>query len=386
MKYLVYLMLLIVCHADKSLKVDIYPGFGWDHLRFIDMSPIFDVSNFNDSDVFQSCIELIPLHENKIETGSTVIDAFDVRSADHGMTVSVGGSGAFKGVKISGSYSHEYQQLKQQQGEEKTVTLRNHIDYLMVDVILQQKCPLHPQVKKDLIELAKYITTDQPLRATYAAQLFVKKYGTHFISRLQLGGSISEDDYVSHTKFYASENEKRLHKAAAEVSFLDTYSLKTSFGSSQNNTEVNQHRQDINRKVIHSKGGDVFIAGKHLEDWQESVNARPAIIRRAIENMTYLIQSDNIPELTDVALGQVRQKINDAVNTYVEMNVVRGCMHRDSPSFNWVANIDDGSCAPTSQMSQFGGFVRSCAEQEGLTPYVFHFGRARLHLNRLIFF
>ena len=185
-----------------------------------------------------------------------------------------------------------------------------------------------------------------------------------------MGGSISEDDYVSHTSFYASENEKRLHKAAAEISFLNTYSLSTSFSSARNTAEENQHKENINRKVIHSKGGDVFVSGNHMEAWQASVNSRPAIIRRAIENMTYFIQSNTIPELTDIALGQVRQKINDAVNTYVEMNVVRGCMHRDSPSFNWVANVDDGSCAAADQNSQFGGFVRSCSEEEGLTSYV----------------
>jgi hypothetical protein len=313
------------------------------------MSPIFDVSNFNDSDLFQSCVEMIPLHENKIETGSIVIDAFDARTADHSTNIAVGASGAFKGVKIGGSYSNEYQKLKQEQGEEKTVTLRNHIDYLMVDVILQQSCPLNPHVKKDLIEIAKFITTDQSLRATYAAQMFVKKYGTHFTSRLQLGGSISEDDYVSHTNFYASDLEKQLHKAAAEISFLSTYSLTSSFSSAKNNTEVNQHKENINRKVINSKGGDVFISGKHLEEWQASVKSRPAIIRRAIENMTYFIQSDKIPELTDVALALVRQKINDAIDTYVEMNAIRGCMSRKSPSFNWIANIDDGSCAPAEQ-------------------------------------
>jgi len=368
MQYIIYFLLLIVCNAEKSMKVDIYPGFGWDHLRFIDMSPVFDVSNFNDSDAFQSCIEMIPLHENNIETGSTIIDAFDLRTNDYSKSISVGGSGVFKGVKIGGSYSHEYQKLKHEQGEEKTITLRNHIDYLMVDVILQSTCPLNPQVKKDLIEIAKYITTNQLLRATYAAQIFVKKYGTHFTSRLQLGGSITEDDYVLHSTFYASESEKRLHKAAAEISFLSTYSLQSSFSSANNDTQVNQHKQNINRKVISSKGGDVFISGNHMEVWQQSVKSRPAIIRRAIENVTYFIQSDKIPELTDVALALVRQKINDAIDTYVEINAVRGCMHRDSPSFNWIANVDDGSCAPADQNSQFGGFVRTCQESEGLTP------------------
>ncbi len=358
--------MLIVCHGEKSLKIDIYPGFGWDHLRFIDMSPVFDVSNFNDSDVFQSCIEMIPLHENKIETGSTVIDAFDSRTTHHSTNILIGGSAAYGAFKLGGSYSNEYQKLKHEQGEEQTITLRNHIDYLMVDVILQSTCPLNSQVKKDLIDIAKYVTTNQPLRATYAAQIFVKKYGTHFTSRLYLGGSISEDDYISHSNYYASESEKRAHKAAAEASFLSTYSLTASFSTAQNDTEVNQNKKTINRKVINSKGGDVFVSGNHMEVWQSSVKTRPAIIRRAVENMTYFIQSDKIPELTDIALAHVRQKINDAIDTYVEMNAIRGCLHRNSPSFNWVANIDDGSCAPADQNSQFGGFIRTCQEDEGL--------------------
>lgn len=368
MKQIIYSLLVIfVCNGEKSMKVDIYPGFGWDHLRFIDMSPVFDVSNFNDSNAFQSCIEMIPLHENNIETGSTVIDAFDSRTNDHSQTISVGASGGYGGFKLGGSYSNEYQKIKNEQGEHKTVTLRNHIDYLMVDVILQSSCPLNPHVKKDLIEMAKYITTNQQLRATYAAQLFVKKYGTHFTSRIQLGGSISEDDYVSYASFHTSDAEKRAHKLAAEASFLGTYSLSTSFSTATNDEEVNKHKNSINRKVISSKGGDVFISGSHMEAWQASVKTRPAIIRRAIENMTYFIQSEQIPELTDIAIALVRQKINDAIDTYVEMNAIRGCMHRDSPSFNWIANVDDGSCSPADQSSQFGGFVRTCREDEGLT-------------------
>lgn len=364
-----YFVVLLFClasysHAEKSLKVDIYPGFGWDHLRFIDMNPLFDVSNFNNSDVFQSCIEMIPLHENNIETGSTVIDSFDQRTDDNSLNFMVGGSLPIKSVKIGGSYSYENQKIKKEQGEQGTITLRNHIDYLMVDVILQQTCPLNAHVKKDLIEIAKLITLDQNLRATYAAQLFVKKYGTHFTSRLQLGGSISEDDYVSHANFNKDETEKSLHKAAAELSFFSTYSITSSFSSAKENAEVTKRKENISRKVINSKGGDVFTSGNHMEVWQQSVKSRPAIIRRAIENMTYIIQSDYIPELTDVALAQVRKKINDAIDTYVEMNIIRGCMHRDSPSFNWIANVDDGSCVLAEQTSLFGGFIRHCKEDQ----------------------
>ncbi len=361
---MLWLLLLLGCNGEKSLKVDIYPGFGWDHLRFLDMAPIYDVSNFNDSDVFQSCIEMIPLHENKIEMGSTEIDTFDSSTNDYSSNLMIGGSAGFGGFKIGGSYSKEYQTVKKVQGKEKTITLRNEIDYLMVDVILHPSCPLNPQVKKDLIEIAKYQTNNQSLMATYLAQLFIKKYGTHFTSRLYLGGSIIEEDFISHSSYDTSTSEKDMYKAAAEVSFLSTFSISASFssGSSRSEAAINEYKQKIERKVVNSKGGDVFILGAHMEAWQASVKKSPAIIQRAIENLTYFIHADKLPELTEIALTKVRKEIDQAINTYVEMNTIRGCMNRNSPSFNWIANVDDSSCAPVEQTTQFGGFIRTCSE------------------------
>jgi hypothetical protein len=359
-----WLLVLLGCNGEKTLKIDIYPGFGWDHLRFIDMAPLYDVSNFNDSDVFQSCIEMIPLHENKIEMGSVEIDAFDSRTSDYSSNLMIGGSAGYGGFKVGGSYSKEYQIVKKEQGQEKTITLRNEIDYLMVDVILQPSCPLHPQVKKDLIEIAKYQWNNQSLLATYLAQLFVKKYGTHFVSRLYLGGSIIEEDFISRSNYQLSTSEKNTYKAAAEASFLSTFSLSVNFasGSTQNQSSTSNYKNKIERKVVNSKGGDVFILGGHMEAWLASVKKSPAIIRRAIENLTYFIHEDKLPELTEKALTKVREVIDDAVNTYVEMNTIRGCMNRDSPSFNWIANVEDSSCAPVQQMTQFGGFIRTCSE------------------------
>lgn len=357
-------MFFLNCNGEKSLKVDIYPGFGWDHLRFLDMAPIYDVSNFNDSDVFQSCIEMIPLHENKIEMGSAEIDVFDSTTSDYSSNLMIGGSAGFGGFKISGSYSKEYQTIKKEQGQEKTIALRNEIDYVIVDVLLQPSCPLHPQVKKDLLEITKYKASNQSLMATYLAQLFVKRYGTHFTSRLYLGGSITEEDFISDSSFYASTSEKKMYKAAAEASFKATFSVSASFSSSsaQNQTTVNEYKNKIHRKIVSSKGGDVFILGGHMEAWQASVKANPAIIRRAIENLTYFIHADKLPELTEIALTKVRQEIDAAINTYVEMNTIRGCMNRNSPSFNWIANLEDSSCAPAQQTIQFGGFIRTCSE------------------------
>ncbi|CAF3897757.1 unnamed protein product, partial [Rotaria sordida] len=155
-----------------------------------------------------------------------------------------------------------------------------------------------------------------------------------------------------------------MYKAAAEASFLSSFGLSANYDSDSkyNQTSINEYKRKINRKVVSSKGGEIFILGGHMEAWQASVKKSPAIIRRAVENLTYFIQADKIPELTDMALSKVRKEINEAVNTYMEMNTIRGCMNRNSPSFNWIANLDDGSCASVQQTTQFGGFIRTCTE------------------------
>ncbi|CAF3941548.1 unnamed protein product, partial [Rotaria sp. Silwood1] len=234
----------------------------------------------------------------------------------------------------------------------------------MVDVILLPTCPLRPQVKKDLIEIAKYQAVNASLLASYSAQLFVKKYGTHYTSRLHLGGSINEEDFVYHSAYHSTASDKYIYKAAAEASFLDSFGLSANYQSSstQSEAKINEYKKKIHRKIINSKGGDVFILGTHMATWQASVKENPAIIRRAIENITYFIQSDKFPELTAVALNKVRKEIGEAISTYVEMNIIRGCMDRKSPSFNWLANYDDGSCSQAKETAQFGGFIRTCSE------------------------
>ncbi len=354
----------------KSVTVDIYPGFGWDNLRFLELSPIFDVSNFNSSDKFQACIEVIPVRQNRIQLDSTVVDMFDARTSDYSSNLFIGGSAGYMGFRISGSYSQEYQSSKKQQGEEKTIAFRNQIEYIIHDVILKSSCQLNPKVKQALIDIARYQTSEQLTMATYAAQLFIKTYGTHFTSRLSLGGSIIQEDHIQQSLYYGQSSDKKLYRAAAEASFIGSFSLSSNFASSSITTDasVTQARKEFTRKKITAKGGRISLADGAIQSWQSSIDAEPTIVRRAIENITFFIQSDQIPELSEVELEHVREELNRAVETYIQMNIYSGCMNRTSSSFNWVASVDDGSCMPAEENSQFGGFIRTCTEDSRLNP------------------
>lgn len=355
------------CLGEVSMKVDIYPGFGWDNLRFMDLLPIFNVSNFNSSNIFQSCIEVIPMHENKIELESTVIDMFNSKSHEYASNFMIGGSASYSSFEISGAYSNEYVTVKKEQNQEKTVTLHNQINYLMSDVLLSRRCPITEQAKKDLLMIAQYEMSNEHELANYEAELFVKNYGTHYVNRIHLGGSITQEDFIYESVYESSGSRKRIHKAAAQLSFLSAFKLSSSYGTSVAQSDLNQYQNSITKRRLSAKGGDVLILSSPLETWQATVKSKPAIIRRGIENITYIINSNQLPELSRRALVRVQERLTQAIETYAEMNTIRGCMKRGSPSFNWVANVDDGNCAAPPQRYQLAGIIRTCSEDSRLS-------------------
>ncbi|CAF1689775.1 unnamed protein product, partial [Adineta ricciae] len=123
---------------------------------------------------------------DKIQLDSELFDTFNLHTSDYSSNF-VGGGGLSLGFfKIGGSYSQEYKQVKMRQGKEKTVTLRNEFNHILVDVILDSSCALNPQVKREILKISDYISSNQLEMASYVAQVFVSRYGTHYISRLKL--------------------------------------------------------------------------------------------------------------------------------------------------------------------------------------------------------
>lgn len=199
----------------KPFRADIYPGFGWDHLRFMEMSPVFSVSNYNDSTEMQSCVQIIPILEDRIQLESEVFDAFNSRANDYASNFVAGGGFGVGFFKISGSFSKEYRQIKTEQGRSKMVTIRNEYNHVLADVVLETSCPINPKVKEELILISNYLTSGQTEMASYAAQIFVARHGTHFTSRIQLGGALIEEDFFSSSEFYSNEVKQSGYKAAA---------------------------------------------------------------------------------------------------------------------------------------------------------------------------
>lgn len=335
------------------------------------MSPIYAVENFKDSNPSQSCIDIIPIYENQLELNSEVFDAYDLAKNDYSKNTLIKGSVGFSIFKIGGSYSEAFQKIKEQQSQETSITVRNQIEYTIAEVLVSNTCPLNSQTKKELLRISTHLNNQQLTLATYVAQMFVKRYGTHFTSRAVLGGSIVEEDFIKIDKFNFSETTIRGHKVAAQFSFVKLFNDgngSISFGIDRESsttftdTEINGYTKNFTRRIISSKGGDVFALGSAMGTWVSSLKANPVILRRQIDNLTSIIQSEQFPELSEFELADLRREISGAIDAYIQFNTIPGCTVRDSTSFNYQANFDDGSCGNITQNEQFGGFIGTCTE------------------------
>ncbi|CAF1548340.1 unnamed protein product [Adineta ricciae] len=185
--------------------------------------------------------------------------------------------------------------------------------------------------------------------ATYHSQVFVLRYGTHYTSRFLIGGHIVEESFLKSTELYSDETVRKSRQSGARASFMGKFSLSANYGTQVSTTsiDINKYEERVTYRHITSEGGKPFLLGMSLQDWQMTIETNPIILQRTIENITMAIDPKQIPEIEEDYVYKAIEKINNAIETYIKMNLIYGCMERTSLSFNWLANIDDGSCAET---------------------------------------
>lgn len=359
---MITVLLSLTVVSAKHMAIELYPGYGWDQLRFIDMLPIYNIRNFNDSIIMQECVAHIPTRKSELEISSDVIDVYDSTAKSYANKYTVGGGVSFLGIGVSASFSEQYQQMKEQQGRENTVTIRNEFRYTFADVLLLRSCPLDSQFKAEIIKIANHIKEDEDMMATYESQLLVLRYGTHFTSRFRIGGHIVEDNFIKSRELYSSETIKKTTQTSAKASFIGKLSLSANYGSQKDvtTTDISQFEQRVTQRRITSEGGQPFLLGMSLGTWQATIENDPIILQRMIENITAAIDPKQITEIEEFYVYKAIEEIDKAIGTYIKMNLYPGCTDRTSSSFNWLANIGDGSCAASVSEQQFGGFIRTC--------------------------
>ncbi|CAF1635175.1 unnamed protein product, partial [Adineta ricciae] len=221
------LLLVIVNISAEILQIDLYPGYGWDHLRFLDMLPIFDIRNSYNSTIMQQCITHIPLRQSEFDIQSQLIDLYNSSTTTYELEINLGGEIPLPetGIGIGGSFSPTYQDIKSQQGRDNTITLRNVIRHDFADVLLLPSCSLDSRFKSEIIQIANYIKTGELIKASYAAQMLILRYGTHYTNRIRIGGQIIQDNFIRTKDFYTNDANILSTELAAKLNFLSDLGL-----------------------------------------------------------------------------------------------------------------------------------------------------------------
>ncbi|UJR18270.1 hypothetical protein I4U23_005173 [Adineta vaga] len=201
--------------------------------------------------------------------------------------------------------------------------------------------------------------------ATYASQIFVLHYGTHYISRIRIGGHIIEDNFIKSKDLYTNDTTMKSMQTTAKVGFLATVDVSVNAGYQKTISDANMKKyqdQVVNRRIF-ANGGQPYLMDMPLSQWESTIEDNPVILKRTLENITMAIDLKQINEIEQFYVYEAVKEINKAINTYIETNSIYGCMDRNSNSFNWFANADDNSCNQSVSNIQFGGVILTCQIQ-----------------------
>jgi len=97
-----------------------------------------------------------------------------------------------------------------------------------------------------------------------------------------------------------------------------------------------------------------------VTDWSKDLENNIVALDREGEPLWNFISQSALPKVPYNDVLKIQQLVSNAINLYYRRNTYPGCTDRDSPNFNFIANVDDGSCKPPTTTYKLGGIFQTC--------------------------
>ena len=351
---------------DKKLVLEPLPGEGWDNLRNVGMGTVL-MLNYSNCRMTSDRKFLIPddatvqaLKESNVHVYSSLVSHFSNYTSMTSRTINVEAHAAFHVFSISGSFSDQHINTKMQITGDKSVTSRSELRFRQYAVRIQPDAQPHPVFRDRVLDIASFVQANDSAHARYLADLLVRDYGTHYVSTVDAGALIAQEDQLNSSYVKRMDGDTTIIKASASASFMGLFGGGISYTSVASEEQINEYAQSRLDTHVYTYGGPPFEANFTINKWLAGIDNNLVTIDRNGEPLYYVLTSRAFPMIPLDTLRDVSTVVESSVLSYYRHNTYRGCTSVDSPNFNYSANLDDGSCRKPPTNHTFGGVYQSC--------------------------
>lgn len=368
---------------SKLHLMDVIPGMGFDNLRNIDVSQVY---NFNYSTCHVSAdglyllpddVYLIPIQNSEIDVSSQVFQHFNEHTSETANSINIQGHYGC----ASGKFSADFQTSKMNMVKTKSISTRVQVRHTLYTVKIQSDAQLHPHFKSRIMDLTAYIQNKNTKVAHYLADELVRDYGTHVVTSIDAGAAISQTTMVSSKDVEDKSLSTKDISVSARAKFL--VSIQASYDHSSSDKNVDAFNECTSYSHISTHGGPPFqLINFTMQDWENGVLDHLTALDRLGQPLYTVLTSTNMPELTGSTLESVVNYLYLSVEKYYDTNTHFGCTDPDDDAFNFYANVEDKTCKSANHATHFsfGGIFQHC---QATNPMYQHFCSALSQANPL---
>uniref|UniRef100_A0A8C7WWA6 Macrophage-expressed gene 1 protein n=1 Tax=Oryzias sinensis TaxID=183150 RepID=A0A8C7WWA6_9TELE len=356
------------CRASTNLSLralEVLPGGGWDNLRNMDMGRVMNFSYFqcqtteDGLHLIPDEVFVVPYKETGVETSSEIISSWlDQKGST---AASINAHVSFLPV-LNAKFSSEIIRMKTLQIKDSSNTARVQVRNFIYSVKSYPDFVLDSRFAQQVKEIADAIENDQTKLADYLSEKMVLDFGTHVITRVDAGASLSQEDYLRSSYVSKSVSDISSIKALAGLNFFDKLKFDISSKNTQKSSTLQNYKSNITYSFIQSHGGAPFYPGMSLQKWQESTKNNLVAIDRSGVPLHYLINSNTMQDLPQPTVNMVALTVSQAIERYYRINTRPGCVDIAAKNYNFQANVDDKSCEGPATNLSFGGIYQTCTE------------------------
>ncbi|KAH3857758.1 hypothetical protein DPMN_100373 [Dreissena polymorpha] len=353
--------------SGPRYRFEVLPGGGWDNLRNKETGMIVKL-NFSQCRTTEDGrfmlpdgVYTVPLKRSKIETSADLFEHWSNYSSTLSHSININAGLNLPHVGISGSFSAEYQRVKESQHMDKSTTARVQARYLQYASKLEPDTPVSDAFRKRLYKIAASLLLNRTDLARYESQLLIRDYGTHVITSLDVGAALVQVDQLSQSYMRKYQGQKIAITASASASFLKVFNMDAKYSMSISSSQVDEYQKSKTSSQILTYGGPIFSpVNFSANQWSENLFNDLVALDKSGDPIYYLVNDVNLPDVPPSVVYQVSRQVKEAVEVYYRHNTIAGCTREDSPNFSFQANADDGSCKPTKTNFTFGGLYQRC--------------------------